>query len=61
MATTTVAVTQETKEMLRQLGEKGETYDQIIRNLIKEVGMKKLDERWNRILQEDEFIPLDEL
>ncbi len=59
--TTTVAVTPETKAMLQQLGHKGETYDQIIRKLIQEVGMQKLDERWNRILDEDEFIPLDEL
>lgn len=61
MATTTVAVSQETKEMLRQLGEKGESYDNIINKLIKEASWKKLDERWNRILEEDEFIPLDEL
>ncbi len=61
MTTTTVAVTFETKEMLRHLGEKGESYDVIITRLIKEVSWKKLDERWNRILEEDEFIPLDEL
>ncbi len=61
MTTTTVAVTYETKEMLRHLGEKGESYDVIIARLIKEASWKKLDERWNRILEEDEFIPLDEL
>ena len=58
---TTIAVSKETKEMLRKLGEKGESYDSIIRSLIEEVGWKKLDKRWNRILKEDEFIPLDEL
>ncbi len=58
---TTIAVSEETKEMLRKLGEKGESYDSIIRSLIEEVGWKKLDKRWNRILKEDEFIPLDEL
>lgn len=61
MTTTTVAVTYETKEMLRHLGEKGESYDEIIARLIKEASWKILDERWNRILEEDEFIPLDEL
>ncbi|MEA1993613.1 MAG: hypothetical protein U9N35_04375 [Euryarchaeota archaeon] len=61
MSRTTVAVSQETKEMLRKLGEKGESYDIIIRSLVKEVGWKKLDERWNRILEEDEFIPFDKL
>lgn len=60
-ATTTVAVSYETKEMLRRLGEKDESYDKIIQKLIKEVGWKKLDERWNKILENDEFIPLDEL
>ena len=61
MTTTTVAVSHETKELLRQIGEKGESYDDIINKLIKEVSIKKLDERWNRILEEEEFIPLDEL
>jgi Arc/MetJ-type ribon-helix-helix transcriptional regulator len=61
MSKTTVAVSKKTKEMLRELGEKGESYDEIIRTLIKEVGWKKLDERWNKILERDEFIPFDEL
>jgi len=59
--TTTIAVSKETKEMLRKLGEKGESYDTIIRSLIEEIGWERLDERWNRILEKDEFIPLDEL
>jgi hypothetical protein len=61
MSKTTVAVSLETKEMLQKLGKKGESYDTIIRTLIEEVGWKKLDERWNKILQEDEFIPLEKL
>ena len=59
--TTTIAVSKETKEMLRKLGEKGESYDTIIRSLIEEVGWERLDERWNKILEKDEFIPFDEL
>ncbi|RLF94335.1 hypothetical protein DRN50_05615 [Thermococci archaeon] len=59
--TTTIAVSKETKEMLRKLGEKGESYDTIIRSLIEEIGWERLDERWNKILKEDEFIPFDEL
>ena len=31
--TTTIAISEETKELLKTLGTKGETYDQIIRNL----------------------------
>ena len=61
MTTTTVALTHETKELLRQLGEKGESYDDVINKLIKEASWKKLDARWNKILEENEFIPLDEL
>ena len=61
MPTTTVAVSKETEEMLRKLGEKGESYDSIIRTLIEEVSWKRIDDRWNRILTEDEFIPPDEL
>ncbi len=61
MTTTTVAVSHETKELLRQLGEKGESYDDVINKLIIEASWKKLDDRWNKILEEDEFIPLDEL
>lgn len=60
-STTTIAVSVETKEMLRSIGEKGESYDLIIRKLIEEVGIQELDNRWNKILADDKFIPLDEL
>jgi len=58
---TTIAVSKETKEMLRKLGEKGKSYDTIIRSLIEKIGWERLDKRWNRILEKDEFIPFDEL
>ncbi len=61
MSKTTVAVSNETKELLRKLGEKGESYDAIIRSLIEEKEIEKLDDRWNKILEEDEFLALDEL
>jgi predicted CopG family antitoxin len=61
MSMTTVAVSKETKEMLRKLGEKGESYDSIIRALLEESSRKRLDDRWNKILTDDEFIPLDDL
>ncbi len=61
MSTTTIALSGETKEALRQFAEKGESYDRVIRRLIGDAGWKKLDERWNRILETDEFISLDEL
>jgi len=61
MTNTTIAVTQETKKSLQKLGSKGETYDKIIQKLIRRFGWKKMDEKWNQILADDEFIPLDEL
>jgi len=61
MANTTIAITQETKNALLELGTKGETYDSIIKKLIKRFAWKKLDEEWNKILATDEFISLDEL
>ncbi len=61
MATTTISLRKETKEILRKLGSKGQTYDGVIRDLIEKASIKELDARWNRILEEEEFIPLDEL
>ena len=61
MGNTTISVTKETKEALLHLGTKGETYDSIIKKLIKRFAWKKLDDEWNKILANDEFIPLDEL
>jgi predicted CopG family antitoxin len=61
MSTTTIAVASDTKEMLRHFGEKGESYDNIIKRLIEKSSWKELDKRWNKILTEDEFIPLDDL
>lgn len=58
---TTISLDEETKEMLQHLGRKGETYDEIIRRLIEEAGWANLDDRWNEILESDEFISLDEL
>ena len=61
MSATTIAVSLETKEILPQFGEKDESYNNIIRKLIKEAGWKKLDKRLNKILENDEFISLDKL
>jgi len=33
MTTTTIAISEETKEMIKNLGVKGETYDEIIRRM----------------------------
>ena len=59
--TTTISLRKDTKEMLRRLGSKDQTYDEVIRDLIERASIKELDARWNRILEDEEFIPLDEL
>ncbi|MBU0498160.1 MAG: hypothetical protein KKC68_06360 [Candidatus Thermoplasmatota archaeon] len=61
MANTTISINQQTKKALLELGTKGETYDTIIKKLIKRYAWKKIDDHWNKILTKDEFIPLDEL
>jgi len=47
--------------MLRKLGAKGQTYDEVIKELIERASIKELDERWNKILTDEKFIPLDDL
>jgi len=58
---TTISVSGETKELLRRFGNRGETYDQIIRRLIEIANATAAEERWNIILSEDEFISAEEL
>ena len=57
--TTTISLRKETKDLLRRFGSKGRTYDEVIRDLIEKAWIKEHDARWNRILDEEEFIPLD--
>ena len=47
--------------MLRRLGSKGQAYAEVIRELIERASIMRLDARWNRILEGEEFIPRDEL
>lgn len=49
MATTTIQLGSETREMLRAIGKKGQTYDEIIRELITvyETRLEELKQRLN--------------
>ena len=58
--TATISIRKETKDILRRLGSKGQTDDKVIRELLKKASVKGLDTRWNRILEEEEFVLLDE-
>ena len=61
MGLTTISLKRDTKEMLRKLGSKGQTYDDLVRDLIERASIKEMDVRWNRILDEEEFIPLEKV
>jgi hypothetical protein len=58
---TTIQISKMTRDQLRQLGMKGETYDQVLHRLIelawKAVFFKDVD----RILETEEFVPLEDI
>ena len=56
----TISLRKETKELLRGFRFKGRTYDELIRELIEKASVKEHDAQWNRILEEQDFIPLDD-
>lgn len=58
---TTIAVSKQTRDLLAELGNKKESFDDVIRRLAEEAGWRKQEEYLNRIRAEDEFFPLDEL
>ncbi len=47
--TTTISLRKETKELLRRFGSKGQTYDEVIRELIEKAAIKEHDARWNKL------------
>jgi len=58
---TTIQISKMTRDQLRQLGTKGETYDQVLHRLIelarKAVFFKDVD----RILGTEEYVPLEDI
>ncbi len=59
MTLTTIPIQKKTRDLLRQFGTKGKTYDQIIRELI-EIRQAFIGDLYH-ILEEEEFAPLDEI
>jgi len=57
---TRIPVTTEVRERLKQIAIKGETYDAVLRRLIEVAGARVLYKRERRILETEEFVPLDE-
>ncbi len=61
MEQTTIQISKATRERLKEVGRKGQTYDEIIEKLL-EVSKKALFfNELDMIVEKEEFIPLDEL
>jgi hypothetical protein len=58
---TSIALAPATKQKLATFGAKAESFDAIIRRLMDEAGWVEQEARWNRMLSEDDFLPLDQL
>ena len=59
---TTIPITKEVRDMLKSYGLKGETYDTILRRIMKQVDNQEFMERQYKLLQEKEkFVSLDEI
>ena len=60
-AATTIQINKKTREELRQFGKKGETYDQLIHRLMEIAKRVEFFRDIDRILETEEFVPLDEI
>jgi predicted CopG family antitoxin len=61
METTTIPVSKDVRNELKKLGRKDETYDDVIRNLLRISEMKKFYDELEKILETEEFVPLDKV
>ena len=62
MATTTIPVEKGTRDRLRSLGKKGETYTQILNRLMSSAVYEEFMERqYERLKDKKAFVSLDEL
>ncbi|OLS28418.1 MAG: hypothetical protein ThorAB25_18660 [Candidatus Thorarchaeota archaeon AB_25] len=59
--TTTIPLSKETRDLLKRYGQKGETYDELIRRLLEVAEQFEFATRQKRILEEEEFVPLDQI
>ena len=58
---TTIQISKLTRDQLRQLGRKGETYDQVLNRLIELARRSAFFKDIDRILETEEFVPLEEV
>jgi hypothetical protein len=58
---TTIQISKITRDRLRKLGRKGETYDQVLNRLIEMARKAAFFKDIDRILDTEEFVPIEEL
>ncbi|MGY5876524.1 MAG: hypothetical protein RTU30_12320 [Candidatus Thorarchaeota archaeon] len=59
--TTTIPLSKETRDLLKKFGQKGETYDELIRRLLEMAEQMEFARRQKRILAEEEFVLIDQV
>jgi hypothetical protein len=60
--TTTIPLEKETRERLRSLGRKGETYDQVLKRLISIAEYEEfMTRQYERLKDRNAFVSLDEI
>lgn len=61
--TTTIQITTETRDQLRELGKMGEDYNTVIRRLIAEYNLDRLIEKGEKRIKEhrDKFVDINDL
>ena len=58
---TTIQISKETRDELREFGKKGETYEMVIHKLMDAARKVAFFEEIDHILETEEFVPLDEI
>ena len=56
---TTIAVSKETKRLLDVVTLKSESYDEALRRILRKMGEQAMHEKWDRIIEEEEFTPFE--
>ena len=58
---TTIQISKTTRDHLRNMGRKGETYDQLVNRLIEMARIASFFDDVERILETEEFVPLEKI
>ena len=59
---TTIPITKDTRDELKKIGSKGETYDHLIRWMIEKIEYDQfLEVQYDRLKEKDKFVSLDDI